>query len=156
VLVHRLLEARLNHKTYSNKDELEFLCKHSSDMERTAAEAERASIKYKQVEFMKEHIGETFDGVISGVTEWGIYVEVVENKCEGMIRSRDLKGDHFMFDEDNYRYIGKNTNKVYALGDTVKITVVEADLVKKQLTYAFAETGEKKAKFIDHKKRRGR
>ena len=156
VLVHRLLEARLNGKVYSNKDELEFLCKHSSDMERTAAEAERASVKYKQVEFMKDRIGEIFDGVISGVTEWGIYVEVIENKCEGMIRSRDLKGDHFMYDEDNYRYIGKNTNKVYALGDTVKIVVVEADLIKKQLNYAFPDMEEKKTKFVDHKKRRGR
>lgn len=156
VLVHRLLEARLNGKVYSNKDELEFLCKHSSDMERTAAEAERASVKYKQVEFMKDRIGEIFDGVISGVTEWGIYVEVTENKCEGMIRSRDLKGDHFMYDEDNYRYIGKNTNKVYALGDPVKIVVVEADLVKKQLNYAFPDMEEKKTKFVDHKKRRGR
>jgi ribonuclease R len=156
VLVHRLLEARLNHKTYSNQEELEFLSKHSSDKERVAAEAERASVKYKQVEFMKDHVGETFDGVISGVTEWGIYVEVTENKCEGMIRSRDLKGDHFIFDEDNYRYIGKNTNKIYALGDPVKIEVVEADLIKKQLTYAFADTGEKKTKFIDHKRRRGR
>ena len=156
VLVHRLLEARLNNKVYSNKDELEHLSKHSSDMERTAAEAERASIKYKQVEFMKDRIGETFEGVISGVTEWGIYVEVIENKCEGMIRSRDLKGDHFMYDEDNYRYIGKNTNKIYGLGDTVKIIVVEADLIKKQLNYAFADMEEKKTKFVDHKKRRGR
>lgn len=156
VLVHRLLDARLKGKIYSNKEELEFLCKHSSDMERTAAEAERASVKYKQVEFMKDRIGEVFDGVISGVTEWGIYVEVVENKCEGMIRSRDLKGDHFIFDEDNYRYIGKNTKKIYALGDNVKIVVVEADLVKKQLTYAFADAEEKKTKFVDHKRRRGR
>lgn len=169
VLVHRLLEARLNDKTYSTKDELEFLSKHSSDMERTAAEAERASIKYKQVEFMKDRVGETFDAVISGVTEWGIYAEVVENKCEGMIRSRDLKGDHFMYDPDNYRYIGKNTNKIYALGDTVKIVVVEADLIKKQLTYAFEDQqdkkrlnssrdaeDQKKTKFVDHKKRRGR
>jgi len=164
VLVHRLLEARLNNKIYSNKDELEQLSKHSSDMERTAAEAERASIKYKQVEFMKDRVGETFDAVISGVTEWGIYAEVVENRCEGMIRSRDLKGDHFMFDEDNYRYIGKNTNKIYGLGDTVKIIVLEADLIKKQLSYGFADmqdktpkfAEDKKTKFVDHKKRRGR
>jgi ribonuclease R len=139
VLVHRLLEARLNHKSYSNKDELEFLCKHSSDMERTAAEAERASTKYKQVEFMKDKVGETFDAVISGVTEWGIYAEIVENRCEGMIRSRDLKGDHFVFDEENYRYVGKNSNKIYALGDSVKIIVMDADLMKKQLTFSIAE-----------------
>ncbi|MBL7932790.1 MAG: ribonuclease R [Bacteroidia bacterium] len=156
VLVHRLLDAKLQGKTYSSKDELEFLCKHSSDMERMAAEAERASVKYKQVEFMKDRIGETFEGVISGVTEWGIYVEVIENKCEGMIRSRDLKGDHFVFDEDNYRYVGRSTNKIYALGDKVEIIVVEADLIKKQLNYAFADMQEKKTKFVDHKRRRGR
>ncbi|MDI1356538.1 MAG: ribonuclease R [bacterium] len=160
VLVHRLLEARLNGKTFSNKEDLELLCKHSSDMERTAAEAERASVKYKQVEFMKDRIGETFDGVISGVTEWGIYVEIVENRCEGMVKSRDLKGDHFMYDEDNYRYIGRNTNKIYGLGDPVKIIVLEADLVKKQLTYTFADMEEKgtekKVLFKDHKRRRGR
>lgn len=156
VLVHRLLDAKLQGKAYSSKDELEFLCKHSSDMERMAAEAERASVKYKQVEFMKDRIGQTFDGVISGVTEWGIYVEVIENKCEGMIRSRDLKGDHFVFDEDNYRYVGRSTNKIYALGDKVEIIVVEADLIKKQLNYAFADMQEKKTKFVDHKRRRGR
>jgi ribonuclease R len=159
VLVHRLLEARLHGKHYSTRDELEFLCKHSSDMERTAAEAERASIKYKQVEFMKDKIGETFDAVISGVTEWGIYAEIVENRCEGMIRSRDLKGDHYVFDEENYRYVGRNTNKIYALGDSVKIVVLEADLIKKQLTFALEGMEDKKAMpsgFREHKRRKGR
>ena len=115
-------------------------------MERTAAEAERASVKYKQVEFMKDKIGQEFDGVISGVTEWGIYVEIIDNRCEGMIRSRDLKGDHFIFDEDNYRYVGKNSNKIYALGDTVKIIVMDADLVKKQLNFALADMQDKSNK----------
>jgi ribonuclease R len=156
VLVHRLLDARLNHQNYSNKEELEFLCKQSSEMERMAAEAERASVKYKQVEFMSDKLGQEFDAVISGVTEWGIYAEIVENKCEGMIRSRDLKGDHFVFDEDNYRYVGRNTGKIYALGDTVKVLVVSADLIKKQLTYAFTDESEKKQKPLDHKRRRGR
>lgn len=156
VLVHRLLDARLNHQNYSNKEELEFFCKQSSEMERMAAEAERASIKYKQVEFMSDKLGQEFDAVISGVTEWGIYAEIVENKCEGMIRSRDLKGDHFVFDEDNYRYVGRNTGKIYALGDTVKVLVVSADLIKKQLTYAFTDESEKKQKPLDHKRRRGR
>ena len=156
VLVHRLLDARLNYQTYSNKDDLEFLCKQSSEMERMAAEAERASVKYKQVEFMSDKLGQEFDAVISGVTEWGIYAEIVENKCEGMIRSRDLKGDHFVFDEDNYRYVGRNTGKIYALGDTVKVMVVSADLIKKQLTYAFTDESEKKQKPMDHKRRRGR
>lgn len=156
VLVHRLLDARLNYQTYSNKDDLEFLCKQSSEMERMAAEAERASVKYKQVEFMSDKLGQEFDAVISGVTEWGIYAEIVENKCEGMIRSRDLKGDHFVFDEDNYRYVGRNTGKIYVLGDTVKVMVVSADLIKKQLTYAFTDESEKKQKPMDHKRRRGR
>ena len=107
-------------------------------MERMAAEAERASVKYKQVEFMKDKIGRIFEGIISGVTEWGIYVEISENKCEGMIRTRDLQGDRFIFDEDNFRYIGKSTGKIYALGDGVKIKVLDADLMKKQLTFSFA------------------
>ncbi|MCA0430126.1 MAG: ribonuclease R [Bacteroidetes bacterium] len=158
VLLHRLLEAKLTHKNYSNKDELEFLCQHSSDMERLAAEAERASIKYKQVEFMSDKIGKEFAGIISGVTEWGIYIEVTENKCEGMVRVRELKGDQFMFDEDNYRYIGRNTKKIFALGDQVTIKVKEADLIKKQLTYEIVDsaTTENKTKFIDHKRRRGK
>jgi VacB/RNase II family 3'-5' exoribonuclease len=153
VLVHRLLQARLEGKPYSTKDELEFLCKHSSDMERTAAEAERASVKYKQVEFMKDRIGQKFDGVITGVTEWGIYVEVTENKCEGMVRSRDLKGDHFIYDEENYRYVGKNTNKIYALGDKVEIIVMDADLLKKQLNYAFAEMEEEHPSGREHRRK---
>jgi ribonuclease R len=138
VLVHRLLESKLAGKQYSNKDELELLAKHSSEMERMAAEAERASVKFKQVEFMSDKVGEEFDGVISGVTEWGIYVEILENKCEGMVRSRDLKGDSYVYDEENYRYVGRRTNNIYALGDTVRIVVVSADLIKKQLSFAFA------------------
>lgn len=155
VLVHRLLEARLHNEKYSNQKELENLCKHSSEMERMAADAERASIRFKQVEFMQDKVGMEFSGVISGVTEWGIYVEIIENKCEGMIRSRDIKGDQFYFDEDNFRYVGKNTGKIYALGDTVNITVKSADLIKKQLDFEFV-TDEKPNKFVDHKKRRGR
>jgi len=139
VLVHRLLEARLDGFKYSNQEELEKLCKHSSDQERVAAEAERASVKYKQVEFMKDKIGQTFDAIISGVTEWGIYAEIVENKCEGMIKTRDLKGDQYSFDSDNYRYVGRNTGKVYSLGDPVKVIVMDADLIKKQLNFTLAD-----------------
>lgn len=139
VLVHRLLEARLDGFKYSNQEELEKLCKHSSDQERVAAEAERASVKYKQVEFMKDKIGQTFDAIISGVTEWGIYAEIVENKCEGMIKTRDLKGDQFSYDSDNYRYVGRNTGKVYSLGDPVKVIAMDADLIKKQLNFTFAD-----------------
>lgn len=143
VMVHRLLESKLNHTKYSSKDELEHMCKHSSDMERTAAEAERASVKYKQVEFMSDKVGQTFDAIISGVTEWGIYAEIIENKCEGMIKSRDLMGDTFSYDKENFRYIGRNTNKTYGLGDPVKIIVKSADLVKKQLDFGFEDAPEK-------------
>ncbi len=165
VLVHRLLEARLDGFKYSNQEELEKLCKHSSDQERTAAEAERASVKYKQVEFMKDKIGQTFDAIISGVTEWGIYAEIVENKCEGMIKTRDLKGDQFSFDSDNYRYVGKNTGKVYSLGDPVQIVVVDADLIKKQLNFNLADAevgsgsmskfGDNRSNFDDSRSRSG-
>ncbi len=141
VLVHRLLDARLQGKTHASQEQLELLCKHSSDMERMAAEAERASVKYKQVEFMSDKVGQSFDGLISGVTEWGIYVEIIENRCEGMIKTRDMQDDRYVFDEDNYRYVGRNTGKVYALGDKVKVLVKNADLMKKQLDYAFAEEG---------------
>lgn len=155
VLIHRLLEARLNNQNYSNLKDLENLCKHSSEMERMAAEAERASIKFKQVEFMKDKVGEEFAGVISGVTEWGIYVEIIENKCEGMIRSKNIVGDQYYFDEENYRYVGKNSGKIYALGDTVTIRVKSADLIKKHLDFEFVGQ-ETITKVIDHKKRRGR
>ena len=139
VLVHRLLEAKLNHTKYSSKDELEHMSKHSSDMERTAAEAERASVKYKQVEFMSDKVGQTFDAIISGVTEWGIYAEIIENKCEGMIKSRDLTGDTFSYDKENFRYVGRNTGKIYGLGEAVSIVVKSADLIKKQLDFGFAD-----------------
>lgn len=137
VMVHRLLEAKLNKAHYASKDELELLCKHSSEMEKLAAEAERASIKYKQVEYMSDKIGQIFEGVISGVTEWGIYVEITENKCEGMIKARDMNDDAYIYDEDNYRYVGRHKGKVYALGDKVMIIVKKADLLKKQLDYSF-------------------
>lgn len=138
VMVHRLLEAKLTHGPHLGADELEQLCKHSSEMEKLAAEAERASVKYKQVEFLKDKIGFEFKGTISGVTEWGIYVEIIENKCEGMVKAREMRDDVYMFDEENYRYVGRNTGKVYALGDTVEIVVKKADLMKKQLEFEFA------------------
>lgn len=142
MLVHRLLEAHLNGRTYSSAEELENFCKHSSDQEKLAAEAERASIKYKQVEFLKDKIGQVFMGIISGVTEWGIYVEISENKCEGMVRPRDMRDDHYVFDEDNYRYVGKRTGKTYRLGDKVMIEVKDADMLKKQLTFNLVDSAE--------------
>lgn len=104
-------------------------------MEQTAAQAERSSIKYKQVEFMSEHLGETFEGTISGVTEFGIYVEINENKCEGMIPLRDLDDDYYEFDEKNYRLRGRSRHHCYNLGDAIKVQVARADLYRKQLDY---------------------
>jgi len=137
VMVHRLLEAKLNHTHYLKADELELLCKHSSEMEKLASDAERASIKYKQVEFLENKIGQEFEGVISGVTEWGIFVEIIENKCEGRVSMRDMKDDQYVFDEDNYRIVGRRTGRIYTLGDKVVIKVKRADLVKKQLDFEF-------------------
>lgn len=159
VLVHRLLEAKLNNSHYLKGNELELLCKHSSDMEKLAAEAERASVKYKQVEFLEDKIGQEFEGVISGVTEWGVFVEIIENKCEGRVSMRDMKDDQYVYDEGNYRVVGRRTGRVYSLGDKVIIKVKRADLVKKQLDFEFV-SGEPTKKEIEirnpkrYKKRR--
>ena len=139
VMVHRLLEAYLQNSQWEGQSELEFRCKHSSDMEKLASEAERASIKYKQVEFLKDKIGETFKGVISGVTEWGMFVEIIDNKCEGLVRLRDMQDDYYSFDEESYSIVGKRYRKRYRLGDEIMITVKRADLVKKQLDFAIFE-----------------
>ena len=139
MMVHRLLTAYLADENQSSKDKYEKLCDHSSKMERLAAEAERASVKYKQVEYMSDKTGKVFEGVISGVTEWGIYVEIVENQCEGMIHIRELADDFYEYDEENYCIKGRSTGKVYTLGDRVNIVVVKADLQKKQLDYRLAE-----------------
>lgn len=133
VLVHRLLEYYLEGNIHADKELLEEQCKHSTAMEIKASEAERASIKYKQVEFLQDRVGEVFDGLISGVTEWGLYVEIIENKCEGMIRLRDLDDDFYEFDDTNYCVIGSRTKKKYTLGDAVKIQVVRCDLLRKQI-----------------------
>ncbi len=138
MMVHRLLTAYLKHDDPGNKEKIEKLCDHSSKMERVAAEAERASVKYKQVEFMSDKLGQAFDGVISGVTEWGIYVEIIENQCEGMVSVRDLTDDYYEYDEENYCIRGKSTGKLYTLGDRVRVEVVKADLQKKQLDFRFA------------------
>jgi ribonuclease R len=138
MMVHRLLTAYLDNENPGSKEKYEKLCDHSSKMERVANEAERASVKYKQVEFMSDKTGQVFEGVISGVTEWGIYVEIIENQCEGMISVRDLADDYYEYDEENYCLRGRTTGKLYTLGDRVKVEVVKADLQKKQLDYRFA------------------
>jgi ribonuclease R len=135
LMVHRLLTKYAQGGRSANQDKYEELCEHCSEMEQTAAQAERASIKYKQVEYMSEHLGETFEGTISGVTEFGIYVEVNENKCEGMIPLRDLDDDYYEFDEKNYRLRGRSHHHCYNLGDAIKVQVARADLYRKQLDY---------------------
>ena len=139
LMVHRLLTRYLAGGRSAQADKYETLCEHSSAMEQTAASAERASVKYKQVEFMGERIGEVYDGVISGVTEWGLYVEINENKCEGMIAMRDLGNDFYEFDEKNYCLIGRRHHQKFSLGDPIKIKVARANLAKKQLDGVLAE-----------------
>jgi len=139
MMVHRLLTEYMDGEKSKSQQKYEDKCKHSSEMERRAAEAERASIKYKQVEFMKDHVGEDFDGIISGVTEWGFYVELNDTKCEGLVHIRELDDDYYFFDEDDYAIIGKRNKKTYRLGDPVRIKIVRADLQKKQLDYTLAE-----------------
>ena len=115
-MVHRLLQHYLEGGKSPNSEIYEEMCKHSSDMENLAANAERDSIKYMQIKFMQDHKDQEFRGVISGVTEWGIYVEIIENKCEGMVRIRDIKDDYYTFDEREYAIIGERTYKKYSAG----------------------------------------
>lgn len=138
MMVHRLLERYATGGRNVNQTEYEDLCRHSSDMEQLASNAERASIKYKQVEFMGEHLGQVFDGVISGVTEWGIYVELTANKCEGMIPIRDLDDDYYLFDDKNYCLVGRRYHRKYQLGDEITVKVAKANLDKKQLDFVIA------------------
>jgi ribonuclease R len=155
VLVHRLLEHYQNGLGNVDAELLEQQCKHSTQMEIRASEAERASIKYKQVEFLQDKIGEVYDGIISGVTEWGVYVEIIENKCEGMIRLRDIEDDFYEFDETNYCVIGSRTKRKYQLGDTVKIQVVRADLVKKQLDFRIINDESQPASTVSGRRNHG-
>ncbi|MDE6346801.1 MAG: ribonuclease R [Muribaculaceae bacterium] len=139
MMVHRLLEKYLAGGRTVNAEKLEMLCKHSSDMEQLAANAERASIKYKQVEYMNDHLGEEYEGVISGVTEWGLYVEINDNKCEGLVPVRDLADDFYDLDEKNYCLVGRRNNHRYRLGDPIKVRVARANLDKKQLDFAIVD-----------------
>lgn len=138
MMVHRLLEHYLAGGKSVNQGELEEECKHCSQMEQVASNAERDSIKYKQVEFMSDKIGKIYDGVISGITEWGLYVEINENKCEGMIPIRELDDDFYELDEKNYRLVGRRSKREYRLGQPVSIQVARANLDRKQLDFTFA------------------
>ncbi|MDR1225705.1 MAG: ribonuclease R [Prevotellaceae bacterium] len=139
MMVHRLLQRYLEGGSSANAEEYEALCKHSSQREQLAADAERASIKYKMAEYMQDKIGMEYDGVISGVTDRGIYVEINENKIEGMVMLRTLKQDFFYFDEENYRVVGRQSGKTYTLGDPVRIRVDRVNMEKRQLDYLMIE-----------------
>ena len=139
MMVHRLLDKYLSGGRSVNIEKLEEQCKHSSAMEQLATNAERASIKFKQVEYMNDHLGEEYTGMISGVTEWGLYVEIEENMCEGLVPVRDLADDYYDFDEKNYRLVGRRHNNQYRLGDIVKVKVARANLDKKQLDFVMVD-----------------
>jgi len=135
LIVHRLLEHYINHGSSVSKEETEKICNHCSEMEKVASKAERDSIKYMQVKFLQHKIGDTFEGVISGVTEWGLYVEISENKCEGLVKVSSIKDDHYIFDEKKYALIGYRTKASYQLGQKVKIKIQRADLERKQMDF---------------------
>jgi len=139
VMTHRLLQHYLEGGDAPKADKYEEKCKHSSNREELASKAERSSIKYMQVKYMQDHKDEVFDGVITGTTEWGIYVEISSNKCEGMVRIRDIKSDFYVFDEKQYAIIGQSSKKIYQLGDEVKIQVKKADLERKHLDFNLIE-----------------
>jgi ribonuclease R len=135
VLAHRLIADYLIGKPAASAPPLEDACKHSSAMEKKAAEAERASNRYKQVEYMSERRGEVFEGMVSGLTEWGMYVEIVENKCEGMVRLRDIESDFYSFDEKNFCVRGQRKGHLFRMGDRVQVSVKQTDLQRRQLDF---------------------
>ncbi len=139
LMVHRLLNSYLSDsKTQFNKDEYESKCIHVSEQERIAQEAEWASVKYKQAEFLSDKIGEVFEGIISGVSKWGIYVELTENKCEGMVPIRLFGSDFFYLDDDNFQVIGYNTGQKFKLGDPIRVSILKVDLIKKEVDLELA------------------
>lgn len=142
LMVHRLLAHYLAGGESKKAEKYESRCEHASEMERKAIEAERASIKYKQVEFMQDKVGQEFDGVISGLTDWGIYVEIVENKCEGMISLQGLVDDFYEFDEDDYKIVGRHSGREFQIGDPLKIEVTNANLSRRQLDFKLVDDEE--------------
>ena len=142
VLVHRLVASYMNEHNQINPKALEEACIHSSNREQLATKAERDSIKYMQVKFMEDKIDQSFNGVISGVTDRGIYVEIIENKCDGLVKISEIKGDYFIYDEQSHSLVGEKTQKNYQLGDLVQITVKKADLLRRQLDFILTEPTE--------------
>jgi ribonuclease R len=142
LMVHRLLAHYLKGGESKNAEKYETRCVHASEMERRAVEAERASVKYKQVEFMQDKVGKIFDGVVSGLTDWGIYVEIVENKCEGMVSIKSIVDDFYEFNEEEYMIVGKQSGRKFEIGDEVRIEVMNANLSRRQLDYRLVEPDE--------------
>jgi ribonuclease R len=141
VMAHRLLQYYIDADAGKNvgkpadQNELEQECKHCSEREKAAAEAERASIKYKQVQFLQDKVGQEFDGIVSGVTEFGFFVELEGNKCEGMVHVRNLHDDRYVFEQERYCLRGMRTGKIISLGDSVRVLIKSADLIKKQIDF---------------------
>jgi ribonuclease R len=139
MMVHRLLQHYLDDGKPVNRKEFEEKCIHSSEREKRAADAERASIKYKQVEFMSMAADKLYEGIITGVVDFGVFVEITETKCEGLVRMSDMKDDFYEFDEKNYRVIGRRRKKVYRLGDEVKVRVKKTDIDRRLMDLMFEE-----------------
>jgi len=142
LMVHRLLAHYLKQGESKNAETYEKRCQHASEMERKAVEAERASTKYKQVEFMQDKVGKQFDGVVSGLTDWGIYVEIVENKCEGMVSIKSIADDFYEFNEEEYMIVGRHSGRKFEIGDVLRIEVMNANLSRRQLDYRLVELDE--------------
>lgn len=152
LMVHRLIERYLiDGQPSADKKKYEEMCLHSSDMEKQAEEMERQSVKFKQAEYLQDKIGQVFEGLVSGVSKWGVYVELKGNKCEGMVRYEDLPGDYYFLDEDNFRVIGEDTGKVIQLGDEVKVRIKAVDLFKRQMDFVILDENNGKKK--DRKRR---
>jgi ribonuclease R len=155
MMVHRLLQHYLDHGKSVNKTAFESKCIHSSEREKRAADAERASIRYKQVEFMSLQADKAYAGIITGVTDFGIFVEIIETKCEGMVRLADMKDDFYELDERNYRVIGRRRKKVYRLGDEVEVHVKKTDIDRRIMDLSI-EASSEEAPWESHRHQRGR
>jgi ribonuclease R len=158
-MAHRLIFHYLNGGSSVDQETYEEMCKHSSEQEKRAADAERASIKYKQVEFMQHTIGQQFKGIVSGLTEWGMYVEIEENKCEGMVRLSDLEDDFYELDAQNYRIIGRRNKRIISFGDEIWVEVKAANLNDRTIDLIFVDK-EKEARHMEkegrHKEKEAR
>ena len=146
MMVHRLLEHYLEGGKSPDASSWEQKCLHSSEREKRAADAERASIKYKQVQFMSLAEVRDYDGIVSGVTEWGVFVEITETKCEGMIRVQEMDDDYYAFDERNMRLVGSKTKRMITLGDKVLVRVVNTDIDRRTIDLEFADNDRKKSR----------